>query len=178
MKFLTNQNLMLAFAIFSIISIFSDVKSYRNSKQPSTITEPAEPSVNPEPSVKPETTVNPETPVNPELPVNPSDAVHSRITDYIKSLAEAKMKSSNILAKKKISGVLPEGFPKEIIKKALETRNNKSTWRPILGLPTEIYRICLYPSAKVNYNKWCNNSFFGTKNKSDSKIKFKYSLFT
>ncbi len=104
----------------------------------------------------------------PDPPANPSDAVHKRIQDYINSLAEEKMKSSNIMAKKKIAGALPEGFPQETIQKALNTRNDKNKWRPVLGLPTELYRMCLYPFAKVNFVKWCNNNFFGAKNKGES----------
>lgn len=106
----------------------------------------------------------------PEEPENPSDAVHKRILDYINELAEEKMKSSNMMAKKKIAGALPEGFRKETIQRALDTRNDKRKWRQTLGLPTELYRMCLFPFAKVNYVKWCNNNFFGAKNKGDSKF--------
>ena len=104
----------------------------------------------------------------PDPPENPSDAVHKRILDYINTLAEEKMKSSNMMAKKKIAGALPEGFPQDTIQRALDTRNDKRKWRQILGLPTELYRMCLFPFAKVNYVKWCNNNFFGAKNKGDS----------
>jgi len=44
----------------------------------------------------------------------------------------------------------------------------KKKWFPVLGLPTEIYRTCLFPMAKVNYVKWCKNSFFGAKTKGDN----------
>jgi hypothetical protein len=107
---------------------------------------------------------------NPDPPANPSDGVHKRIIDHIKLIAENKMKTSDLLAKKKLSGVLPEGFPEETVQKALETRNDKKRWMEILGIPTEIYRMCLYPFAKVNYVKWCNNNFFGSKNKDESKL--------
>jgi hypothetical protein len=105
---------------------------------------------------------------NPDPPANPSDAVLKRIVEYVHSLAEEKMKSSNIMSKKKINGALPEGFPQETIEKALESRSDKKKWRPVLALPTEMYRTCLFPFSKVNYVKWCNNNFFGAKNKGDS----------
>ena len=78
------------------------------------------------------------------------------------------MKSTDIMAKKKLAGVLPEGFSQETIQKALRSRNDKKKWRQLLGIPTELYRACLYPLAKINYYKWCNNSFFGAKNKAES----------
>lgn len=104
----------------------------------------------------------------PDPPANPSDAVFKRITENIFNLAEQKMKSTDIMAKKKLAGVLPEGFSQETIQKALRTRNDKKKWRQLLGIPTELYRVCLYPLAKINYYKWCNNSFFGAKNKAES----------
>jgi len=107
---------------------------------------------------------------NPDPPANPSDAVYKRIKDYIQTLAEKKMKTSDLMAKRKISGALPEGFPEETIEKALETRNDKKKWQNILGLPTEVYKMCVFPFAKVNYVKWCNNNFFGSKNKGESII--------
>lgn len=104
----------------------------------------------------------------PEHPPNPSDAVWARIESNIMAIAEEKMKSSDLMRKKKLAGVLPEGYPEETVKAALATRNNKKVWNPILRSPTELYRMCLYPYAKVNYVKWCNNNFFGAKNKGDT----------
>lgn len=106
----------------------------------------------------------------PATPANPSDPVYSRILEYINQIAEKKMKSSDLMAKKKLSGSLPEGFSDDTIKAALATRNNKNNWKSIMDIPTEIYRICLYPTSKVNYTKWCSNSFFGSKPKLDSKL--------
>jgi hypothetical protein len=106
---------------------------------------------------------------NPDPAANPSDAVYKRITDYISAIAEEKMKTSDIMAKKKIAGALPEGYPKEVIQKALETRNDRKKWRQVMGLPTELHRMCLYPFARINYVKWCNNSYFGMKTKAESK---------
>lgn len=105
---------------------------------------------------------------NPPSHSNPSDAVYRRVIDYINKIAEEKMKSSDLMKKKKIAGALPEGFPEETIKKALETRDDKKKWNKIMKLPTEIYRFCLYPLTKVNYVKWCNNNFYGTKIKGES----------
>lgn len=102
----------------------------------------------------------------------PSDAVYKRILGYIYSIAEDSMKSSDLLKKKKISGSLPEGYPASTRKLALKTRDDIAKWKRTLGLPTDLYRVCVYSNSAINYYKWCSNNFFGSKNKKDSKLKF------
>lgn len=106
---------------------------------------------------------------NSNPPSSPSDATYNRITEFIYSMAEDAMKTSDLLKKKKISGSLPEGYPTSTRRLALKTRDDKEKWRRVLGLPTELYRFCIYSNSNINYYKWCNNNFFGSKNKRDSK---------
>jgi len=101
-----------------------------------------------------------------------SDAIYKRIVGFIYSMAEDSMKSSDLLIKKKISGSLPEGYPSKTKRLALQTRDEIDRWSRILGLPTELYRVCIYPNNKINYIKWCSNNFYGSKNKQDSNYIF------
>ena len=105
---------------------------------------------------------------NPDKIDNPSDGVFNRIQNYIIKISEHFMKSSDIMAKRKNSGILPDSFPEEMKKRAEATREDKKLWNPLLNKPTDLYRMCLYPFAKVNYAKWCNNTFLGAKKKLDS----------
>ncbi len=101
-------------------------------------------------------------------PSTPSDTVYKRIVGYIYAMAEDSMKSSDLLMKKKITGSLPEGYPTQTRRLALKSRDDLAKWKRTLGLPTELFRLCLYPNTKINYYKWCSNNFFGSKNKRDS----------
>ena len=100
-------------------------------------------------------------------PNNSSDAVHQRISKYISELSQQYLKTTDMNAKRKITGQLPDTYPELMRNKAKEMREDKKIWNPILDKPTEIYRMCLYPTAKVNYSKWCQNSFFGDIKKLD-----------
>lgn len=102
--------------------------------------------------------------------ISPSDTIYKRIVGYIYSMAEDSMKSSDLLVKKKISGALPEGYPDQTRRLALKTRDDIVKWRKTLGLPTELFRTCIYPNTKINYIKWCSNNFFGSKNKQNSNF--------
>jgi hypothetical protein len=106
--------------------------------------------------------------INPEKIDNPSDGVFNRIQNYIIKISEQYLKSSDLMAKRKISGILPDSFPEDMKKRAEATRDDKKIWNPLLNKPTDLYRMCLYPFAKVNYAKWCNNTFLGSKKKLDS----------
>jgi hypothetical protein len=105
---------------------------------------------------------------NENPPVSPADTIFNNILNNIYSLAEKSMKSSDLLQKKKIAGALPEGYPSQTRKLALKTRDDLTKWKRIIDKPTELYRTCLYSNSNVNYYKWCNNNFFGSKNKRDS----------
>ena len=104
-----------------------------------------------------------------EVPASAGDGIFKNIIKYIYSFAEDSMKSSDLLKKKKIAGALPEGYPAQTRKLALKTRDDMDKWKRIIDIPTELYRTCLYSNSNVNYYKWCNNNFFGSKSKRDSK---------
>jgi hypothetical protein len=104
----------------------------------------------------------------PSTPTTPADNVFSEILKNIYALAEKSMKTSDLLQKKKIAGALPEGYPDQTRKLALKTRDDFTHWKRIIDKPTELYRTCLYSNSNVNYYKWCNNNFFGSRNKRDS----------
>ena len=103
-------------------------------------------------------------------PASPADTIFKRIIDYIYSMAENSMKTSDLLKKKKIAGALPEGYSAETRKLALKSRDDFTKWKRILDIPVDLYRVCLYSNSNINYYKWCNNNFFGSKSKRDSKI--------
>jgi hypothetical protein len=101
---------------------------------------------------------------------NQSDAAFNRIEDIIKKMAEALMKSSDVLSKRKKAGSLPDGYPDQMKKDAEGTRDNKNEWNPVMNEPTDMHRVCIYPNDKVNYHKYCKNTFTGMKNKEDGRI--------
>ena len=103
-------------------------------------------------------------------PVSSADGIYNNIIKSIYSFAEDSMKSSDLLKKKKISGALPEGYPAATRKLALKSRDDMTKWKRVIDIPTQLYRTCLYSNNNVNYYKWCNNNFFGSKGKRDSKI--------
>jgi hypothetical protein len=87
---------------------------------------------------------------------------------YVGKIAEQYNETKDKDMRKRMNGILGEGFPEESRLAALQQRENKSIWNPILAMPTQLYRNCIYPSSKVNYSKFCNNSYFGVKNKNSS----------
>ena len=104
-----------------------------------------------------------------EAPTSPSDGIYKRIIANIYTMAEKKMKSSDLLQKKKISGSLPDGFSSRTKILALKSRDDLKKWKRVLSLPTELYRVCIYSRSNLNYFKWCNNNFLGSSNKKESK---------
>lgn len=98
--------------------------------------------------------------------------VYKEIQGLIKKYSEQKMKNSNIEVKRRLIGILPEGYPKEVVERALKIRKDRKRWNKFMMIPTELYRMCIYPSARVNYEKWCNNVFMGAKTKINGIIVF------
>jgi len=98
----------------------------------------------------------------------PFDPEFEKIEGYIFSMAENVMKSSDLKEKKKNLSSLSDGHSGTKNKLASKSREDIAKWKRLLGLPTDLYRICIYPNSNINYYKWCNNNFFGSKNKKDS----------
>ena len=99
---------------------------------------------------------------------NSSDSAFARLQELVGKIAENMMKSSDILSKRKKAGSLPEGYNDKAKKDAEATRDNKKEWNRLMNQPTDLFRMCVYPTSKVNYAKWCDNTFAGMKNKLDS----------
>jgi hypothetical protein len=95
--------------------------------------------------------------------------VYLEVQGLIKKFAEEKSKTSNIEVKRRLIGILPEGYPQETVERALKIRKDRRRWNKVMMIPTELYRVCLYPTARVNYEKWCNNVYVGAKTKITSK---------
>lgn len=91
--------------------------------------------------------------------------IYVEVQGLIKKFAEQKSKTSNIEVKRRLIGILPEGYPQETVERALKIRKDRRRWNKVMMIPTELYRMCIYPTARVNYEKWCNNVFLGAKTK-------------
>ncbi len=91
--------------------------------------------------------------------------IYNEIQGMITKFAEQKMKTSNIEVKRRLIGILPEGYPQATIERAAKIRKDRKRWNKVMMIPTELYKMCVYPFARVNYEKWCNNIFLGSKKK-------------
>jgi hypothetical protein len=94
------------------------------------------------------------------------DMVLDRIRKYIYEYADKIAKKSDIKQKRKANGQLPDSFPRVMVENAKKVRQNHAYWMKILAMPTEIYRICVYPEYmfKLNIMKWCEQKY-GTQTK-------------
>ena len=88
-----------------------------------------------------------------------ADTILTRVRDFIREISNTRLKSDNLMSKRKLAGVLPEGYPEEMIKNAKKMRLDKKAWSPLLAFPTEVWRFCLFPYFKINYKKFCNNQY-------------------
>jgi len=87
------------------------------------------------------------------------------LREKIYSLARENLKSSDVHFKSKEFGVLFGNIPQHMKNRALKSRKNEDIFGPIMNYPIEVYRTCIYPSADVNYVKWCQNVNFGNSDK-------------
>ena len=93
-----------------------------------------------------------------------SNSILDRVRGLIREISNQHLKSASLSIKKKIAGVLPEGYPQEMIDNAKKMRHNKKIWSSLMSFPTEVWRFCLFPNFKVNYKNWCMSQFpTGTK---------------
>lgn len=88
-----------------------------------------------------------------------SDSILERVRLLIKEISNKRLKSEDLNIKKKLAGVLPEGYPEEMVKNAKKMRYDKKLWSPLMSFPTEVWRFCLFPLFKVNYQKFCRNQY-------------------
>jgi hypothetical protein len=112
------------------------------------------------------TTLTPTSTTNPSAMPNASndDGFYKDVTYYVLKIAEQYNTSST----KKNNGILPDGALKHNKEAALKQREDRTIWNPILSMPTQLYKNCIYPSSKVNYTKFCKNSYLGVPDKLSS----------
>ena len=80
------------------------------------------------------------------------DMIVQRVHNYMWEYAERVSRRSNISIKRKLNGQLPDSYPKVMVNNARKLHQNKDLWMHIMGYPTEIWRMCLYPQAKFKLN--------------------------
>lgn len=101
------------------------------------------------------------------LVVPKDDAILGRIRKFIYHYAEKLSKKSDLKIKRKISGQLPDSYPKIMVKNAQKSRLDRNFWNKYLAYPTKIWRMCVYPEYifKLNIMKWCEEKFSSKKAK-------------
>jgi|LauGreDrversion4_2_1035121.scaffolds.fasta_scaffold179486_1 hypothetical protein len=89
------------------------------------------------------------------------DMIVQRVHKYMWEYAERVSHRSNLSLKRKLNGQLPDSYPKAMVNNARKLHQNKSLWRHIMGFPTEVWRMCLYPQSKFKLNvmNYCEQSF-------------------
>jgi hypothetical protein len=75
--------------------------------------------------------------------------------DYIYEMAENMVKNDSIYSKKIKNGVLGDGYPSEVIKKASSIHSDKNLWEKTMLYPIAIWRTCVFPQNKINYLSYC-----------------------
>jgi hypothetical protein len=55
--------------------------------------------------------------------------------------------------------------PLKMKQRAKFSRSNLEIFGKIMSYPIDIFRSCIYPSAKINYRNWCKNVNFGQSDK-------------
>jgi hypothetical protein len=98
------------------------------------------------------------------------DKIMERIRDNIYQYATMLYKTDKkSLANKRIyAGDLPDSFPQEMKKNAEIYRQNKQAWDPVMLYPTSVWRVCIFPSFRINYVSYCKDKLGLDK----SKIKY------
>jgi hypothetical protein len=86
-----------------------------------------------------------------------------QIKEQIYSYAKDMMKNSDLSKKRILNGILPDSYPKQMIRKAAKIRNNKKKWENLMMYPFEVWGFCIYPKYKINSMNWCNQ-IYGLKN--------------
>ena len=108
-----------------------------------------------------------------ELLLEP-DKTMERIRNNIYEFANLLYKTDkdSINKKRILVGDLPDSFPDEMKKKAQLFRQDKSNWEQTMLYPTSIWRVCIFPSSKINYVSYCKSKLGldRTKSKLDGKL--------
>jgi hypothetical protein len=98
--------------------------------------------------------------------------------EYIYEIAENLVKNDSIYSKRLKNGVLIDGYPTEVIKKAKLIHSDKSLWDNKMLYPTAVWRTCVFPQNKINYISYCRQKLAISKTqvKVNGKIKIKINL--
>lgn len=79
--------------------------------------------------------------------------------------ADEVSKKSDIYKKRIEIGELPDSFPDAMRRKAKKVRLDREKWNPVMLFPTAVWRMCLFPTFKINYILWCNQKLALSKTK-------------
>ena len=97
-------------------------------------------------------TNNKTTPIEPDKEL---ETIRSYMIDYANEL----MEHPNMQRKKIDNGQLPEQYPFGLRQKAQKIHYNYKQWFSIMLYPISLFKMCIYPTFKVNYVSWCYHTF-------------------
>ncbi len=83
------------------------------------------------------------------------ERIRDNIIEYATRLYKTDRKSIN--NKRIYAGDLPDSFPEEMKKNAELFRQNRLAWDPVMLYPTSVWRVCIFPSFKINYVSYCKD---------------------
>jgi hypothetical protein len=111
-------------------------------------------------------------PLEPDLyePDKTLERIRNNIYDYAVMLYKTDRPS---IAKKRIYvGDLPDSFPEDMKKNAELFRQDRNAWDPVMLYPTSVWRVCVFPSFRINYVSYCKDKL--GLDKSKTKLNGRY----
>lgn len=106
-----------------------------------------------------------------ELKKSDSDFELEKIRNEVLTLAVDNMKSESKAKKGKANGAFGNFANKFLKNKGKQSRKDKKLWG-FMNDPQEVYQFCVFPTYKVNFKKWCENSYLGKPVKLNGKYFF------
>lgn len=71
----------------------------------------------------------------------------------------ARSTKSDLKLKRLQNGILPIGYPSQLVKKAFNFRNDNRNFQRLMDEPNKYYRVCHYPMFSNSPLKWCSFQF-------------------
>lgn len=96
--------------------------------------------------------------INNATPIEPDKELET-IRSYMINYANELMEHPNIQKKKIENGQLPEQYPIGLRQKAQKIHYDYKQWFSIMLYPISLFKMCIYPTFKVNYVSWCYHTF-------------------